>query len=50
MVFVVQKSTAAFGMPLTPLAAPSENQAHISEQGFIQAYVVPGNWNSFFSH
>lgn len=43
MVFVVWKSTAAFGMLLTLLAAPSENQACVSKQGFIQTHVVQGN-------
>lgn len=36
MVFVVWKSTAALGMLLTLLTAPSEKQAHVSKQGFTQ--------------
>lgn len=43
MVFVVWKSTAALGMLLTLLTAPSENRAHVSKQGFIQTHVVQGN-------
>lgn len=43
MVFVVWKSTAALGMLLTLLTAPSENQARVSKQGFIQTRVVQGN-------
>lgn len=36
MVFVVWKSTAALGMLLTLLTAPSENQAPVSKQGFTR--------------
>lgn len=43
MVFVVWKSTAALGMLLALLTAPSENQARVSKQGFIQTHVVQGN-------
>lgn len=43
MVFVVWKSTAALGMLLTLLTAPSENQGCVSKQGFTQPRVVQGN-------
>lgn len=43
MVFVVWKSTATLGILLALLTAPSENQACVSKQRFIQTHVVQGN-------